>query len=71
MQEVKLVMRNVGVPNPQENIISSVDFEQYLEYTYLSNGFKVNTTSITQIVGGFTVFMVLIKEEAPASLKGK
>lgn len=72
--EVKIVMRQVGVPSADGSIISGEDFEQYLEFNYLSNGYKIENTSVMPIAGGlgFTIFMVLTREyEKPATVKAK
>lgn len=71
MQEIKYVMRKIGVPSPVEGIISAADFEEYLAYQYLSVGFKVQSVHIQPFDGGDRVSMVLVREVPEAQEKKK
>ena len=69
MQEIKLVMRQIGVPNgvPAEEggVVSSQDVEAHLEYNYLSNGYKVQASHYLGAAEngmGYKVLFVLVKE---------
>lgn len=67
MQELKIVMRKIGVPNPATETISSADFEEYLAYQYLSNGYKVHTVDFKAVENGdreVTIALVKDVEEA-------
>ncbi len=76
MQEIKLVMRQIGVPNglpaEQGGIVLSAEAESHLEYNYLSNGY---TLQATHYLGnaenglGYKVLFVLVRESTEAKAK--
>lgn len=52
MQEVKFVLRQVGVPNPQLNIISIEELSEYIAFNLTSQGFKLFSTDFLGNVAG-------------------
>lgn len=41
MQEVKVVVRQIGAPNPQLDVISPDDLNEYVAYQYTSQGYSL------------------------------
>ena len=75
MQSVKITMRQIGVPNPQMDIISSEEFENHIEFNFTTNGYEVQDTHYLGAVVdgsgnavGYKVLFVMVKneEEKPA-----
>ena len=74
MQEIKLVMRQIGVPNgtTAENggVVSSQEVEAYLEYNYLSNGYKLQDSHYLGLAdsgAGYKMMFVLVKDVEEAA----
>ena len=72
MQSVKFAMRDVGVEG--NGRISSKEFEDYLEFNFLSNGYEVLASTPEPIYEdgkfmGVHVFVTLVKteEDLPAA----
>jgi hypothetical protein len=85
MQSIKLVMRQIGVPNPETDIVSVQEVEYYLDTEFLANGYDVKSEhylgSVKDASGndvGYKVLFVLVKTEEekvkevkPKAVKGK
>lgn len=74
MQTVKYLMRQVGIPNPETGVISVEDFEAYLKFQFLDDGFEVHTATMQPLMHegrtvGDRVSMVLVKNEPTAKAK--
>lgn len=74
MQSVKFVMREVGLPGMSR--ISAEEFEEYLQYQFLSQGYRVFSQHNDPIMNGtdflgYRVFMTLVKDEEPKAAKVK
>jgi len=72
MQSVKFVMREVGIPSATR--ISSAEFEEYLQYQFLSDGYKVFAQQADAIYEesqfkGYRVFMTFVKDEEVKAAK--
>jgi len=75
MQSIKFVMREVGVPS--ETRISAEDFAEYVQYQFLSEGYRVFTQQADPLYGdnshqflGYRILLTLVKdEEEPAAKK--
>jgi hypothetical protein len=72
MQSIKLVMRQIGVPNPETDIVSVQEVEYYLDTEFLANGYDVKNEhylgSVKDASGndvGYKVLFVLVKNETP------
>jgi len=70
MQSVKLVMRQIGVPNPANEIVSSQELEEHIEFNYTSNGYGIQSThylgAVRDVSGnevGYKILFVLVKNE--------
>lgn len=73
MQSVKFVMRIVG---DVLDAIPAADFEEYLQYQFLSDGYKIFAQHIEPIYEeakfkGFRVFITLVKDEEIKAAKAK
>lgn len=71
MQSVKFVMREVGVGAER---ITAAEFEEYLQYQFLSDGYEVFYVGKDPIFEGsdfkgYRVFMTLTKNEEIKTLK--
>jgi hypothetical protein len=70
MQKVRLFVRQVGIPDPSLDVISTDDFNQELEYQYLSQGYRVfDTAAMGDVrnsnngVQGYRFGLWLVKDE--------
>ena len=74
MQSVKFVMREVGTPGASR--ISAEDFEEYLQYQFLSSGYEIFSQHTDPVFDGsdfkgYRVFMTLVKNEEVKATKAK
>jgi hypothetical protein len=73
MQSVKLVVRRVGVPTPELDVISVGDLEEYIQYQLTSQGYILKGTpeKLEEIknqaggVVGWTFAMWFVKSDEP------
>lgn len=66
MQSVKFVMREVGTPGLDR--ITAAEFEEYLQYQFLSDGYEIFNQHTDPIFEGtdfkgYRVFVTLTKNE--------
>lgn len=80
MQQTRNIIRQIGIPNPELNIISEDEFQQYLEYQYYSQGWEFVTShflgEIKSHVGeviGYKIMYVLKNgfSELPRAMREK
>ena len=73
MQSVKMLLRQVGNPTGDGQIISSQELEEYIKFNFTSNGYEVNSTHYLGEVKdhegntqGYKVLLWFAKNEAEA-----
>ena len=75
MKPFKLVVRQVGPPNPAADVYSPEEVHEYIQYQY--HDYEIKDTHYLgqakakdgKLVEGFAVMFVLVKDEEPAKAK--
>lgn len=78
MQSIKFVVRQIGISHKGLGIESAEDAEQYIQYQYLSQGYRVQSTHyLGEVKGeragdvlGYKVMLILVKDDV-ANLMGE
>ena len=64
MQSVKMLLRQVGVPSKELDIISAGDLDEYIQYQFTSQGYKLHTThyvgDVRDSSGGVVGYKVML-----------
>ncbi len=66
MQSVKIVMREIGLPDGKD-IFSSQEVSDYLDFQYLSRGYRIQETHYLGTANpeatGYKLLFILVKDE--------
>lgn len=78
MQEIKMLVRQVGVPNAEMDIISADDLNEYIAYQLTSQGYRLHSTHYlgevkdnSSVTVGYKVMLWFVKDDEVKSARVK
>ena len=78
MQSLRLVVRQIGEPSPAQDVFSAQQVAEYIEYNYLSDGYRMQETHYLGEVKdpkgnlmGWKVMFVLVRDADTDSVSQK
>ena len=76
MQSIKIVVRQIGIPNVSADIYSAEDTSEYIQYQYGAKGYELKDSHyLGEVKGaegstvGYKVMFVLVKDEEVKKVK--